>query len=88
MSIISGKLLPTTISYCCLSVYKFTLYAVVPFVFSLHAFLEGAEKLNLDTFQLCRRIFDGLSSTKKGSFTGSHGHHKRGKCIVTVHLES
>lgn len=50
VSIISGKLLPTTISYCCLSVYKFTLYAVVPFVFSLHAFLEGAGKLNLDTF--------------------------------------
>lgn len=55
MSIISGKLLPTTISYCCLSVYKFTLYAVVPFVFSLHAFLEGAGKLNLDAFQLCKK---------------------------------
>lgn len=57
-------------------------------MFSLHTFLEAVEKLNLDTFQLCKRIFDGLSSTKKGSFTCSHVHHKREKCIVTVYLES
>lgn len=86
--IVSGKLLPTTISYRCFSDYKFRLYATVSFVFSLHIFLEGTEKLNLDTFQLCRRIFDGLSSAKTVSFTFSHVHHKREKCTVTVYLES
>lgn len=65
-----------------------SVYATVSFVFSLHIFLEGAEKLNLDTFQLCRRIFDGLSSAKTVSFTFSHVHHKREKCTVTVYLES
>lgn len=84
--IVSGKLLPTTISYRCFSDYKFSLcYSFLcvlpPYIFGRSRktgfrYVSALQK-DLWWFVEC-----------KDSFMFSHVHHKREKCTVTVYLES